>query len=294
MKLELTEPGVYDLPADVYHRDPVKGGSLSSTGARKLLPPSAPALFKYDRDHGQKHRNVFDLGHAFHTEVLGAGEQMVIIDADDYKKADTRAIRDAAYADGRTPLLTHEHEQVLEMAASVRRHPIAGPLFARDGDVEQTLVWQDPQSGVMCRAMLDKMIPGQRLIIVDLKSTGSAEPEAISKSVARYGYIQQDAFYREGAKAVGLDPDPRFVFVFVEKTPPHLISIVELDPEAVLWGQRLNRKAIDVYRTCKATNRWPGYQDGVLSVSLPAWSTKQLEDAWFAGDLNPTSQEQSA
>lgn len=38
----ITEPGVYDLPAEVYHADPVEGGSLSSTGARKLLPPSCP------------------------------------------------------------------------------------------------------------------------------------------------------------------------------------------------------------------------------------------------------------
>ena len=30
----ITEPGVYDIPATAYHRDPVVGGSLSSTGAR--------------------------------------------------------------------------------------------------------------------------------------------------------------------------------------------------------------------------------------------------------------------
>jgi len=40
----ITEPGVYALPADVYHADPVAGGSLSSSGAKKLLacPASGP------------------------------------------------------------------------------------------------------------------------------------------------------------------------------------------------------------------------------------------------------------
>ena len=40
------ELGVYDLPAAAYHRDPVEGGSLSASGAKKLMPPSCPALFK--------------------------------------------------------------------------------------------------------------------------------------------------------------------------------------------------------------------------------------------------------
>ncbi|MGW9447058.1 hypothetical protein, partial [Bacillus mobilis] len=48
----ITRPGVYDgIPEAVYHRDPVPGGSLSSSGARKLLAPSCPALFKYDQEH---------------------------------------------------------------------------------------------------------------------------------------------------------------------------------------------------------------------------------------------------
>jgi hypothetical protein len=41
----ITQPGVYDLPADVYHADPVPpelGGSLSSSGAKLLLPRPAP------------------------------------------------------------------------------------------------------------------------------------------------------------------------------------------------------------------------------------------------------------
>ncbi|MBO0827768.1 MAG: hypothetical protein J2P24_08300 [Streptosporangiales bacterium] len=47
----ITEPGVYNLPAAVYHADPVPGGSLSQSGAKKLLPPSCPALYRYWADH---------------------------------------------------------------------------------------------------------------------------------------------------------------------------------------------------------------------------------------------------
>ena len=292
----ITEPGVYDLPAAVYHRDPVQGGSLSSTGARRLLPPSCPALFKHWQDNPQPHRNEFDLGHATHSDVLGVGEETVVLDFPDYKTKAAREARDEVYAAGQVPLLEHEAEQVKAMGDAVRAHPVAGPLFQREGPVEQTLVWRDPTTGIWCRAMLDKQITdGQRLIVADLKTCQKADPEAIAKSVAGYGYHQQGAFYLDGVKALGLHggAEPAFVLAFVEKTRPHLVTVVQLDPNALMWGERLNHKAIGLYAHCTRTNTWPGYVDGVVSVDLPYWATRQLEDAEARGEFE-TDQESAA
>ena len=43
------EPGVYDLPAEQYHRDPVEGGSLSASGAAS--PHARPAAKPTPRPH---------------------------------------------------------------------------------------------------------------------------------------------------------------------------------------------------------------------------------------------------
>jgi hypothetical protein len=43
------EPGIYEMSADEYHARP----ELSSSGARKLLPPHTPAQFAYERRHPQ-------------------------------------------------------------------------------------------------------------------------------------------------------------------------------------------------------------------------------------------------
>jgi hypothetical protein len=75
----ITQPGVYDLPADVYHADPVPaelGGSLSSSGAKLLLPPSCPAIYQWARTH-PTYSDAFDFGHAAHKKVLGAGAEIV-------------------------------------------------------------------------------------------------------------------------------------------------------------------------------------------------------------------------
>lgn len=293
----ITDPGVYELTAEDYHRDPVVGGSLSSTGARRIL--DAPAKFRYYQDHPQPPKRAFDLGHAVHAEVLGVGAPVHVIDADSYSKKATQAERDEAYEAGEVPLLVTEWVRVVDAGVAVRRHPVAGPLFARKGPCEQVLVWQDKRSGVMCRAMLDKQIPGPRLIVADLKTTNSAVPDAVAKSVFSYGYHQQGPFYLDGIRALGLHggTEPAFVLVFVETTPPHLITVAQLDPNALMWGERLNRKAIDTYAHCKTTGVWPGYvgkvgerdvltDTGVISVDLPYWATRQLEDAHARGDLD--------
>ena len=57
----------------------------------------------------------------------------------------------------------------------------------------------------------------------------------------------------------------------VEKTPPHLPSVVEFDAEALTEADRLVTQAIATYAECCATGRWPGYPPGIHLASLPPW-----------------------
>ena len=168
----VTEPGIYDIDVDDYHADPVPGGSLSSSGARKLLPPSCPAKFRYEQDNpGPSQARHFDLGHAAHKLVLGVGAPLVVIEAANYKTKAAQEQQKAAHLAGHVPLLTHEHDQVQAMAAAIREHPIAGPLFNPEhGTPEVSLFWHDTPTGVMCRARIDWLphqIEGRRLVVVN-------------------------------------------------------------------------------------------------------------------------------
>lgn len=169
----ITEPGIYDIPVEQYHHDPVVGGSLSNSGAKKLMPPSCPALFKEWRDGGTEHKDAFDFGRATHARVLGAGEPVVVVDADDWRSAKARAQRDEARAAGATAILAKDDAVIDEMAAKLRAHPIASALLDPDtGKPEQTIVWRDPETGVWCRALVDFLrepAPGQRYLLPDYK-----------------------------------------------------------------------------------------------------------------------------
>jgi hypothetical protein len=284
--LSITEPGVYDLTAADYHADPIQGaGSLSSSGARKLLPPSCPARFAYDRANPPTPKAEYDLGHAAHQLVLGAGPELVVVDATDWRTNAAKTARTEAHAVGKVPLLAKDYLQVLAMGHALRDHPTASVLLHWTlGEPEQTLVWVDEETGVWCRCMLDWLPatpapprPGWRMIVPDYKTARSAAPEHLGRVVAEYGYHQQAAWNLAGIAALSLAEDPAFVFVAQEKTPPYLVTVFECDPEALAVAARRNRRALEIFRDCSEAGVWPGYSSDVEQISLPPWAIRSAE-----------------
>lgn len=285
--------GVHDdMPPDVYHSDPVPGGSLSSTGARKLLAPSCPAKYQWWADNGQAAKKEFDLGHAAHSEVLGVGESVVVVDADSWRTKKAKEEAAAARAAGAVPLLVADWQTVLAMAAALRAHPIAGPLLAPGtGRPELSLFWHDPEFGVQRRARLD-WVKGR--IVTDYKTARSAAPEDCAKAMSEHGYAQQGDWYKAAAQALGVvDDDAAFMLVFQEKTAPYLVTVCEPDADALAAGRDLNRRALDVFARCQASGVWPGYavgsgstDDQIVPLALPRWSAVQHEIARDRGDFD--------
>lgn len=262
-----------DMPEPEYHAHP----ALSSTGARKLLPPSCPAIFDHERRNPPEGKQVFDFGSAAHKLVLGEGPAIRVVDATDWRTKAAKAERDEIRADGDIPVLPHEHAQVQAMADALTGHPVAAQLF-EDGEAEVSLFWRDGRSGVDCRARLDWLttnVMGEP-VIVDYKTCASADPRSLARSVSSFGYHQQQAWYDEGAKACGLADDPGFLFVCQEKTPPYPVTILALDADAVRVGHARNRHARSIFAECLATDRWPGHTDRIVDVSLPEWAREDV------------------
>lgn len=275
----ITETGIHPgMDEQTYHNDPVAGGSLSSGGARKLLEPGGPARFAYERRHPRaRSTKAFDLGHCAHTLALGAGAGIERLAFKDLRTKAAQQAQQQAYADGKVPILEGDYQRVMAMVDAIRSHELAGPLLAAYGPVEQSIFWIDQPTGIWRRARPDKTIRDRtgRLVLIDLKTCENADEVAVAKSTARYGYHQQDPWYRDAAIALGLDDDPGFIFIYVEKQPPHLVHVVQLDPDDVAAGRRRNRRAIDIYAECTATGAWPGHPTDITQISLPAWATRE-------------------
>lgn len=287
--IQITKPGLYeDIPDDIYHADPVPGGSLSSTGARKILPPGCPALFAYEREHGRPDKRAFDFGHAAHAKVLGVGAPVAVIPDEALSSnggTNTNAAKEfiaAARKAGAVPLKSSEAAEIDAMAEALLANPIAAALLQPgSGRAEVSGFHIDQRSDAWLRVRYDWLPHPRddgRLIIPDYKTSHSASPEEFARSAANYGYPQQDAFYTDAARALELAEDIAFVFVVQEKTPPYLVTVCELDNVAKRIGRNRNRQAIDLYADCTNTGEWPAYMDDVALVSLPSWYERRQEE----------------
>lgn len=276
----VTTPGVYDMPADTYHADPIPrpGRSLSSSGARRLMA-TCPARYLYEADHPKPSTKPMELGTAAHKEILGVGPELVMVDHEKWNtnaiKAEVAEIR----ARGALPLKRADYEQVQEMAAAIRRNELAAALLGGTGRAEQALFWRDPPTKVWRRALLDWLSPkgpDGRIYLADYKTAESAHPDAISKSLVNFGYHQQGAWYVDAVRALGLADDVPFLLVVQEKTAPYLVSVVQLTEVAMDAGRHENRKAIRQFAQCMKTGHWPPYVEGVAQVGLPGWAENRF------------------
>jgi hypothetical protein len=283
----ITEPGVYDIPHERYLADPVPAGSLSSSGARRLLPPSCPAKFRWWADNPEPPKPHYEHGHGAHKYVLGVGPELVIVEADNWKTKAAQEAQKKARAEGKVPLLREQHDRVKAMAAKLHEHPKARWLFAAGhGMPEQSLFWTDRQMGVWRRARLDWLPDGRagRMYLPDYKTADSAARDAIEKAIYSYGYHQQGAWYVDAVTALGLAAEVVFLLAVQEKTPPYLVNVIEVDPEALRVGRDLNRQALEIFRDCLAAGRWPGYdndEDEIPRVGLPPWAMRRyMQEVW--------------
>lgn len=267
---------IHGLDENEYHSHP----ALSSTGARLIL--ESPAKFKYRQDHPQPGKRDYDIGHAAHAKVLGIGSELVGYPEEHLTpsgnvstKAATILWAEEQRAKGLVPVSPSDIASVDAMAESVLAHPAARQLFEAPGERELS-VFADIE-GVPTRARLDAVVGG---IGIDLKTTRkTADAEGFSRAAGDLGYHVQAAWYRAAMSAVGA-PLERFLFVVVEKDPPYLVGVNELDVIFQQMGDVAAGEARRRYRQGVETGNWPGYSDEIEMASPSAWMAMLYEDLY--------------
>lgn len=286
MSVIITEPGIYDIPEADYHRDPVPGGSLSASTAKRLLADGGPARWRHQADHPEPPSKEMELGTVAHKIVFGVGAPVEVIAAENWRGKKASDDAEAARKRGAVPLLAKEMEVVHAMAGALRRHPVAAAILSPErGRPEMSAFWVDGRSGLWCRCRFDLLPrnrPGRVAVIGDYKTTKDASPRGFAKSVADFGYHVQGAQYVRAWRAI-YGTDAAFALVAQEKTPPYLVGVYQLDAEALAIGAEAMDRAMEVWRDCReaeaagAEGAWPGYSQEIETISLPRWSRAREE-----------------
>ena len=108
-------------------------------------------------------------------------------------------------------------------------------------------------------------------LILDLKTTDDASPEAFGKKAFNLGYHIQAAYYTYLVQQCFGDENVDFLFCAIERNRPHCVGLYRAPELMIQKGRDLFDRALNTLSACKLSERFPGYVSTVSDLSIPAW-----------------------
>lgn len=154
-------------------------------------------------------------------------------------------------------------------------HATARELLSLPGFTEVSLRWD--VGATPCKGRPDRIVAFDGIeTIVDLKSCEDASPQGFARSVDKFAYHVQAAYYLDGANALE-EAERRFLWIAVEKSPPYGVAIYEPDLVWLDYGRAQYRGWLAQWEACTKASAWPGYPLDVQVMEAPERVAKALE-----------------
>ncbi len=271
---------LHDYPEADYHsqtgeKTPLFGYST----AKVLLEKSAYHAYLQHPLLGNEPRKpttAMDKGSIIHGLLLGSGQEIEIIQADNFRTKVAQTAKAEAYEAGKIPILQKEMDNINVAVACIKAHiQILAPYFFDDHQSELSVRWE-MDNGVKTQSRFDWIQPETGKII-DLKSCSDANPKVLDRKIIDFGYDIQEALYLQCANKAWPDMAGRFTweFIFVEPETPYMVSVITTDSSMSWLGESKVKRAADKWKAGLASDQWPGY--GRQVVSAPPWAVSREE-----------------
>ena len=256
----------YDA-CDAMNQSTLKHGLKSMSALKAAMDkPSEPS-------------EAMEFGTLVHTCILepDAVEQRYYVwdksDAHGSSKAGI-AEKKAAYkaAGDRTVVLKSDYEKARQACVLLEQTTHAMNLLDPDLIHECAAIWWDLEhGGVWCKALIDGYLPGRW--IVDIKTTRDASPQGFQRSIVRYGYHIQAAFYRDAIwMAAGNEIFLPYYIIALETSDPPQLAVYHMSDDAIDIGRQEYQRLLDEYAACKRHDIWPSYATDIQEITLPPWA----------------------
>lgn len=208
-------------------------------------------------------RNYFILDDRKVIEQIGGGNPRATTRYKEWKAAELAANQ------GKQEVHIDEYETILRMRYAVFGHTSAR-LLLENGMAEQTILFDEPITGAPCKCRPDWL--SHRGYVVDLKTTDDASVSSFGKSAYNYRYDVQAPFYLDGVFYNTGQRPTGFMFIAVEKLPPHAVAVYLVDDKTLERGRQKYLANLETYMECLRKGEWPAYGHDVRVLELPAWA----------------------
>ena len=229
----------YSLPFERYHRLP----GLNQSKLKQLL--SSPSKQK----QGYKIQQAMNFGNAGHCLLLEPQkfEDLFVSAPKGLNRRGKNGKKSweefCELHSGKNVLAATEWEQLQKIRKVFNINPKI-MQFWKDGETEVSMFWNDDELDLECKARMD-WYDADSMKIVDLKFTNNIGKLCNQKLMDQHFSVQA-AWYRRGVyKLTGSRCD--FLFVFVEKYYPHMISVIQVREEIIRDGEHAILSAIETF-----------------------------------------------
>jgi exodeoxyribonuclease VIII len=234
-----------DIPNEDYHA----GVGISSSYIRRFGQSQLHAI-----EHKQESTPNLKFGTAAHALIVEGQEafdkEVRVLTGSPYTKAYKE--EKAEYEEQGFIVLKEDDVNLIQSMKDNMVYEGNAYLNAKGKVAEASIYWYEED--VLCKCRPDMLCPplkepnsDNKIVIIDYKTTISCEPFAFNKSVKKYGYDMQAAWYRRGIQMAGYDVED-FVFIAQEKVHPYASKVFRITEEQMNFGWTMMENYLEEYK----------------------------------------------
>ena len=234
-----------DIPNEDYHA----GVGISSSYVRRFGQSQLHAI-----EHKQESSPNLKFGTAAHALIVEGQEafdkEVRVLTGSPYTKAYKE--EKAEYEEQGFIVLKEDDVNLIQSMKDSMVYEGNAYLNAKGKVAEASIYWYEDD--VLCKCRPDMLCPplkepnsDNKIVIIDYKTTISCEPFSFNKSVKKYGYDMQAAWYRRGLLMAGYDVED-FVFIAQEKVHPYASKVFRITKEQIDFGWTMMESYLSDYK----------------------------------------------
>jgi len=177
-------------------------------------------------------------------------------------------------AHGITPYSDVEMIEAKIIDSNIREHSTASE-WLRGGRSQVAIVWQDKDTGILCKARIDYEKPDR---LTDLKTTSNASKNEFKRTCNNFLYHVQASMYTDGWAILNGGNLLPFGFVVAESEAPYCVATYELGPDSLITGENIFKIAIRRYKDYLETGP-VGYSKVCEKIEIPQWAINELDES---------------
>ena len=267
----------FKMPDHLYHNTLTPG--LSSSGM-KTIDRKCLRVYRYFKDNPTfKTTDALVIGRAVHSFILEPKEfnKEFAFYPSKLRKNSAAYNKYVDMNQGKTLLKDSVQEMLDGIKKSIEDFGFM-PII-KEAQKELAIFTHDSTNNVVLRVKADAV---HTKVVIDLKSTTSANPKDFSRTIAEYDYDLQHWLYLRVCELAKL-PKAAFMFLAVEKESPYMCSAITINQEDInVYTSKLAEQIIKEYGDAIRTGYWKGYEETkdykIVQVDIPNYKKYEIDE----------------